>query len=293
MAPTRPLRTALIGLSASSQVATSWAANAHLPGLLNASGRSRFTITALLNSSVEAAQNAIKAFDLPSTTKAYGSPDDLANDPDIDLVICNTRVDKHYQTLLPSIKAGKYVFVEWPIAKPEQIEELVNATRNSGSKVAVGLQGRWAPPVSKLREILQDGKAGLGKVLSSEVRAFGGSVDREILPTRLSYFTQRDVGGNGVTIGFGHRKALNILYCYYMLTQYVVIDSVLSVLGELDPKTVQTRFQLQRPEIRIKDAMTGEIVDKVKSDVPDLISLHGRQSLLILPAHDHFLTLAR
>ncbi|MBO1765171.1 Gfo/Idh/MocA family oxidoreductase, partial [Escherichia coli] len=126
MAPTLPQRAALIGLSSSA--ATSWAATAHLPGLLTPAGRSKITIAALLNSSVDAAKSAIRDYKLPAETKAYGSPEDLAADPDIDLVICNTRVDKHYETILPSVKAGKDVFVEWPIAANlDQIRELVEA----------------------------------------------------------------------------------------------------------------------------------------------------------------------
>ena len=129
MAPHKqPLRTALIGLSASA--ATSWAANAHLPGLLTSTGRSKITITALLNSSVDAAKSAIQQYKLPAETKAYGKPDALAADPDIDLVICNTRVDRHYETIISSVRAGKDVYVEWPIAaKKEHIDELVETAK--------------------------------------------------------------------------------------------------------------------------------------------------------------------
>ncbi|KAF1958127.1 NAD(P)-binding protein [Byssothecium circinans] len=251
----KPLRTALIGLSSSA--ATSWASAAHLPALLTPTGRSKLAITALLNSSVDAANSAIKTYNLPSTTKAYGSPDDLANDPDIDLVICNTRVDKHFQTIFPSVKKGKDVFVEWPIASNlEDIWMLVSEARKSGSRVAVGLQRRWIPVAQRIRELLKEGD--LGKVLSSELRAYGGTVDREILPETLAYFADRKVGGNPIVIGFGH-----------------LFDCILSAIGELDESTVSTRLQLQRPDIRLRNPATKEIVGKVRSDVPDLLSLHG------------------
>lgn len=209
MAPTNAaLRTALIGLSSSAT--TSWASAAHLPGLLSPVGLSKLPIKALLNSSVQAAQSAIKTYKLDPATKAYGSPEDLANDPDIDLVICNTRVDKHFETILPSVKKGKDVFVEWPVASNiADIETLVREARKSGSRVAVGLQRRWAPPAAKLREIIKDGVNGrkLGKVLSVDVRAFGGTIDREIVPEGLKYFMDRKVGGNVVVIGNGHCKS--------------------------------------------------------------------------------------
>ncbi|KAH8693498.1 hypothetical protein GQ44DRAFT_554500, partial [Phaeosphaeriaceae sp. PMI808] len=253
--PQTPLRTALIGLS--STAATSWASAVHLPGLLSPRGRALFSITALLNSSTAAAHSAISTYQLPPSTKAYGSPADLAADPDVDLVICNTRVDKHFETVLPSVKAGKDVFIEWPIASSRADRETLMAeARKSGSRVAIGLQRRWSPPVVKLREVLAGGK--LGKVLSADVRAYGGTLDREILPVALKYFAEREVGGNPIVIGFAH--------CF---------DFVLSVLGEIDPETVSTKLQLQRPEVRVRDSSTKQIVEKVTSNVPDLLSLHA------------------
>lgn len=202
---TYPLRTALIGLSSSA--ATSWAASAHLPSLLSETGQSKFTIKALLNSSVEAAKSAIETYKLPADTKTYGSPEDLAADPDIDLVICNTRVDKHYEVIIASVRAGKDVFVEWPIAgKKEHIEEIVQAAQQSGARVAVGLQRRWNPIVSKVRALV-NGDAKLGKLLSAEVRQSGATNDRETLTNGLKYFTQKEIGGNVITIGVGHGKS--------------------------------------------------------------------------------------
>lgn len=252
-----PLRTALIGLSSSAT--TSWASGAHLPGLLTPKGRSLLPITALLNSSVDSAKRAISIYNLPATTKAYGNPEDLANDPDIDLVICNTRVDTHYQTILPSIKKGKDVYVEWPVAgNIEDIDVLVKEAEKSGSRVAVGIQRRWTPQAVKLRELLADGKGKLGKVLSSNVSAFGGTIDREILPTGLKYFAEREVGGHPINISNAH-----------------LLDTILSVLGELSPSTTHAALQLQRPDVRIRDPVTKNIVETVRSNVPDLFSLHG------------------
>lgn len=204
MAQQTPLRIAIIGLSASA--VTNWAADAHLPGLLSEKGRKHYKVTALCNSSVKAAQNSIKHFNLPASTKAYGDPKSLANDPDIDLVICNTRVDKHRETLMPSIKAGKAVWVEWPVASNmEDVNEMYLAAQQSGSKVAVGLQGRFAPPVRKMNDIIIEGK--VGKVLSTEVHVYGGAgTSRDTLMPGFEYFADRKVGGNHVTVLFGHSK---------------------------------------------------------------------------------------
>ncbi|KZL78866.1 oxidoreductase family protein [Colletotrichum incanum] len=244
-----PIRVGIIGLS--STATTAWASRAHLPYLLSPRGRSKYTITALCNSSVDAARRAIKAYDLPAETKAYGSPADLAADPDVDFVVVSTRVDQHYDTAIPSVKAGKSVYVEWPLAQDaEHARELADAARESGARTAVGVQGRFAPALLKIRELLREGR--IGKVLSSEFKASGGSIDREIFPTGLKYFTQQEIGGNIVTIGFGH-----------------LFDQVQHVLGEAAIQ--HSHLQIQRPNVRIRDPSTQQIVETVSTNVPDLI----------------------
>lgn len=134
-----PIRTAIIGLSANA--ITNWASVAHLPYLISAAGKARFEIIALCNSSVESAKAAIKKYDLPTTTRAYGSPEELAKDPDVELVVVSTRVDKHYETVYPSVKAGKNVYVEWPLAEnTARAGELAELAREKGGKTVVGLQ---------------------------------------------------------------------------------------------------------------------------------------------------------
>lgn len=200
----KPIRIGMIGLSASS--ASGWASGAHLPYLQSARGRALYTITALCNTSVAAAKSAIATYGLDPSTKAYANPEDLANDDEIDLVVCNVRVDAHYHTVLPSLKAGKSVYIEWPVtSNVADTEKLVQIAKESGAKTIVGLQGRWAPPVLKVKEVLESGI--VGKLLSCDIRGFGGSIDREILPTGLKYFAQKAVGGNVITIGFAHSQS--------------------------------------------------------------------------------------
>ncbi|CEF83730.1 hypothetical protein FGSG_07557 [Fusarium graminearum PH-1] len=248
-----PIRTAIVGLSSSAK--TSWASNAHLPYLLSPLGRSKYQIVALQNSSVEAARKAIAHYKLPSETKAYGTSEDLAADKDIDLVVVATRVDVHHSNALPVVKSGKAVFVEWPLAQDfEHAKELVDAAKENNVKTLVGLQGRLAPPVVKIRELLSEGR--IGKVLSSELHAAGGTNDRDILPSTLQYFTQRAIGGNTFTIGLGH-----------------IFDSFQSILG--DVTDIKSRLYSQRPNVRIRDATTNEIIDRVATDVPDITFATG------------------
>ncbi len=197
------IRVALIGLSASAK--TAWASKAHLPYLFSSLGRSKYEVVALLNSSVAAAHAAIKAYDLPASTRAYGNPAELAADPEVDFVVCTTRVDKHYETVIESVRAGKDVFVEWPLAENGRVARaLAREIAAAGGRSVVGAQGVRAPVAVRLRALLEEGK--IGRVLSSELRVFGGLNDRANVPEGLAYFTEREVGGNIYTIGLAHGK---------------------------------------------------------------------------------------
>lgn len=269
-----PIRLGLIGLSSSAT--TSWASNAHLPYLLSARGRTKYTIVALCNSSIDSASRAIETYGLNSTkTRAYGDPAALAADPDIDLVVCCTRVDTHYALIKPSVEAGKNTFVEWPLTHDiDASRELATLAAEKGSRTMVGLQGRLTPIVLRMKEIIQSET--LGKVLSSEVRAHGGTIDRETVAEGLGYFAERKVGGNIFMIGFAHcesRGGPPSGICLQALADFFsVFDYVQCVLGEATE--LQFHLQLQRPNMKLRDA-SGKIVSTVASDVPDLIIAAG------------------
>ncbi|KAK6432339.1 hypothetical protein LTR95_011490 [Oleoguttula sp. CCFEE 5521] len=247
-----PIRTALIGLSSSAK--TAWASQAHLPYLLSEHGKSRFKITALLNSSVDAAKAAIAHYNLGSDVKAYGSPEDLAADRDIDFVACATRVDVHYDTIKPSVAAGKAVFVEWPLAENvKRASELADLAKQTNATTIVGIQARVSPVVVKVKQILESGT--IGKVVSSDLQLSSPYVERGRVSTGLAYFLDKKVGGNPVTIGLAH-----------------TLDFIHHVLGEYDAFHAHT--QIQRPMQTVYDKDSGE-ERQTTSDVPDLVSLHG------------------
>lgn len=154
---------------------------------------------------MEAAEKAIDFYKLSKNTKAYGSPQGLAADPEIDLIVCTTRVDVHHDTIKPATEAGKVIFVEWPLAENvTRARELHYLAQRSGSRTIVGLQARVAPSVLKVKEILQSRQ--LGKVLSSNAYAYASYSDRDSISEGLAYFLNKQMGGNPITIAVGHSK---------------------------------------------------------------------------------------
>ncbi|KAL6714647.1 hypothetical protein ACLMJK_008072 [Lecanora helva] len=239
-----PIRVGMIGLSATAK--TSWASAAHLPYLQACNDK--FTITALCNSSVSAAQAAIEAYDLPPNTKAYGNPEDLADDTEIVLIVCNVRT---YTTRQSSLVCSKGRMLA---ANLKDAQELNRIAKENGSRTMIGLQGQLAPLIIKLKSLIEK-EIKIGKVLSSSVLAFGGTRTRDSVIQGLKYFTQQEIGGNMVTIGFGH-----------------MIDFVEKVLGEISPS--KTQLNIQRPQIDILGS-DGKTIERTTTDVADHIMLQG------------------
>lgn len=87
----------------------------------------------------------------------------------------------------------------------------------------VGLQGRVSPVILKVKKVIKSGR--IGKVFSSDVRAFGNLARRDGLREGFEYFADRKVGGNPITIAYAH-----------------MIDFVHEVLGEFE--SFQIRMQI-------------------------------------------------
>lgn len=138
-----PTRVGIIGLGISTGLSPvgAWGVNAHLRSIQGLSDE--YEIVAVANSSVESAQRTIEYHKLPITTKAYGSPEDIAADPNVELVVIAVEVRKHHFLAMPALRHKKSVFVEWPLgANTEQAEELTKLAAENGVKTMVGLQGR-------------------------------------------------------------------------------------------------------------------------------------------------------
>jgi predicted dehydrogenase len=260
----KPIRIGIIGLSAKG----GWAVFAHLPYLRKSS---KYTITAICNTSLESSKAAVKAYGLPETTKAYGSPQELADDADVDLVLCTVNVAYHYESLLPALKAGKDVYCEWPLGKNlAEAEEMCRMAKEKGCKTMVGLQGQRSPIVAKLKEVIDQGK--IGNVLSSTFTGPAMFIGPEEQQNK-EYFLKAAVGGNMVTIFFGH-----------------TIETVISTLGEL--KSFSSILDIKVPTAELTDKPTSDpsrkVVRTVKRETHDQVLLQGHfESGALLSYHLH------
>ncbi len=80
---------------------------------------------------------------------------DMLEDAGVDMVMITTRHDKHAPMTIESLRAGKHVFVEKPLAlNREQLDQIVAAQANSGKTVSVGFNRRFSPHALKMKQLL-------------------------------------------------------------------------------------------------------------------------------------------
>ncbi|MBE3047984.1 Gfo/Idh/MocA family oxidoreductase [Candidatus Bathyarchaeota archaeon] len=197
-----PIRVGLIGLGpkAADFGPGLWSSVAHIPSI---QALPQYELVAVANSTVESARRSIASHGLPASVKAYGSSEDLANDPNVDLVVVSVHVDKHSKLAKPAIQANKDVFVEWPLgATLEESEELTKLAAARGVRTAAGVQNHSSKISLKLAELVSSGK--IGRVLSSSVSSSSSTVAKNGWYQGAEFMLDMNSGGNDFNIMFGH-----------------------------------------------------------------------------------------
>lgn len=92
---------------------------------------------------------------------------EILTDKDVDMVIITTRHDMHSRLAIESIKAGKSVFVEKPLALgKDELFKIVAALNEQANMVTVnvGYNRRFSPHAQKIKQMLGNGASGLNMV---------------------------------------------------------------------------------------------------------------------------------
>ncbi|MBD2864390.1 MULTISPECIES: Gfo/Idh/MocA family protein [Paenibacillus] len=93
--------------------------------------------------------------------KAYASYEEMVANEDLDLVVNASPSDLHYPISLDLLQKGFNVLCEKPLAKtPEEVDNLIAASKASGKVLAVFQQSRYMPAFLKMREIIDSGVLG-------------------------------------------------------------------------------------------------------------------------------------
>ena len=123
-------------------------------------------ITAVGSRTLEAAQAFAGRFDIP---RAYGSWDELAADPDVDVIYVATPHSAHHRATRICLDAGKAVLCEkaFTIIAAEA-EDLVSRARDRGLFLMEAMWTRFNPAVRRIVSLVSDGAIGEPRVLAAD-----------------------------------------------------------------------------------------------------------------------------
>jgi predicted dehydrogenase len=227
----------LIGVSPS----RGWAATAHIPALR---ALPNYEIRALSAHTPEAARAAGEAFGVETVVADH---EQLVTRPDIDLVAVTVKAPHHRELVSAALAAGKAVYCEWPLGRDlDEAEAMAAQAREQGARTVVGLQGRQAPVIGFVQQLLGDGY--VGEVLSTSM--VGVSVPGDVQVKANAYMLDKANGANLLTVAVGHS-----------------LDTLSYVLGEFAELSAVSG--LRRPLISIDE--TGEQIVKTAADQIALI----------------------
>ncbi len=128
-----------------------------IPALIKSEG---CQILALASRDPTRAQRVAQQFQIP---RAYGSYEDLLNDPDVEVVYNPLPNHLHVPWTMRALEAGKHVLCEKPIAlNASEAEKLLKfASQFPELKVMEAFMYRFHPQWSLVRELLDQGRIGI------------------------------------------------------------------------------------------------------------------------------------
>src|SRR5205085_414026 len=172
----------------------------------------------------------------------FSDHEQLVTRPDVDVVAVTVKAPHHRELVSAALAAGKAVYCEWPLGRDlDEARAMASLAAEKGVRTVVGLQGRQAPAIEFVQELLDDGY--VGEVLSTTM--VGLSIPGGVVNRPNAYMLDKMNGANVLTIAVGHS-----------------LDTLNHVLGEFADMSAVS--DLRRPLITIEE--TGEQIVKTAAD---------------------------
>jgi dihydrodiol dehydrogenase / D-xylose 1-dehydrogenase (NADP) len=124
--------------------------------------------------------------------KCYGTYEELANDPDVDVVYIATPHNLHYDNMKLCLNAGKHVLCEKAFTlNAPQAAECIALAREKGLFLMEAMWTRYFPAIKRARAMISDGTLGDVRALRAEL-----CLDLDKDPTHRIY--SKDLAGGAL-----------------------------------------------------------------------------------------------
>lgn len=122
-------------------------------------------IYAIASRSIEKAKEFATEHNIPA---AYGSYEEMLDDPEVDLVYIATPHSHHFAHAMLALQHGKPVLVEKAFtANTKQAEILIETARSKGLFITEAIWTRYMPLSHKIREIMESGIIGDPRIITA------------------------------------------------------------------------------------------------------------------------------
>lgn len=220
-----------------------WASLAHIPAINALPDLEITALTSRNEEDIKELQNTFKV------DRIFTSVTDLAQSPEVDMVLVAVKVPQHHALIRQALEAGKSVFSEWPLARNiQEVEELVTLAQSKKVKAYIGLQSRSVPAVRFIKDYIQEGN--IGEVLSTSMIG-SGIIYGEFTDQANDYTVNPDNGAGMINVTFAN-----------------AVDALNFVLGEFTGLSATTATR--RPTTKIIE--TGE---EVPLKIADQVAVTG------------------
>ena len=150
-------------------------------------------VVAVMSRNKEKAQSYAKRHGVP---KWYDDAQKLINDPDVNAVYIATPPSSHATYAIMSMKAGKAVYVEKPLASSYfDCQRIIHISQETGTPCFAAYYRRYLPYFQKVKQLIDDNT--IGKILNVQIRFAAPPRDLDYNSTNLPWRVQRDIAGGG------------------------------------------------------------------------------------------------
>lgn len=147
-------------------LATGWIAELFTQDLLTAG----LNVVAVGSRTEQKAKDFAEQFAIP---RAYGSYQQLVQDPDVDIIYIATPHPQHIDTALLALKAGKHVLVEKPFTlNADESRTLAKYAKEHNLVLLEAMWTRFLPHIRRIHEIINAGALGSLLSVTAEHRQF-------------------------------------------------------------------------------------------------------------------------
>jgi len=217
-------------------IGAGWIAKAHM-GFLRETGRANITWIAARNP--ENLEKVRSDYNIPNKTYDYH---DILKDPAVEVVLIATPPDTHKEMFIETLRAGKHVLLEKPMAlSMEELKEMMAVKADYPNLIAMECSGRHSrlnPKFKLVKELI--GSGALGEVYHIHHQ----SVDRQNRPgiefhPMAKWFLDKSKAGGGPLLDWGVYDLSFHLGVLDDKPQLEQVESALlkSSLDDVDPGT--------------------------------------------------------